>query len=84
MRAAHYIGPPVVLTTVVLALGLGVTMLSHLPSLRLFGELAAVCLFASLIGQLVILPAVLMVGRRLLPRRDTVKTEVVSSSAVNT
>jgi hypothetical protein len=69
MRAAHHIGPPVVLTTIVLALGLGVTMLSHLPSLRLFGELAGVCLFASLIGQLVILPSVLMVGRRLLPRR---------------
>jgi uncharacterized protein len=83
MRSAHYIGPPVVLTTIVLALGLGVTMLSHLPSLRLFGELAAVCLFASLIGQLVILPAVLMVGRRLLPRRDNAKTEVVSSP-VNT
>lgn len=70
MRAAHHIGPPVVLTTIVLALGLGVTMLSHLPSLRLFGELAAVCLFASLIGQLVILPAALMVGRKLFPRRD--------------
>ncbi|MCZ7595348.1 MAG: MMPL family transporter [Hyphomicrobium sp.] len=84
MRSAHYIGPPVVLTTIVLALGLGVTMLSHLPSLRLFGQLAAVCLFASLIGQLVILPAVLVVGRRLLPRRDVVKPEVVSSGAVNT
>lgn len=70
MSAAHHIGPPVVLTTIVLALGLGVTMLSHLPSLRLFGELAAVCLFASLIGQLVILPAALMVGRKLFPRRD--------------
>jgi len=75
MRAAHHIGPPVVLTTIVLAMGLGVTMLSHLPSLRLFGELAGVCLFASLIGQLVILPAVLMVGRKLLPRRSTVPSE---------
>jgi len=87
MRSAHHIGPPVVLTTIVLALGLGVTMLSHLPSLRLFGELAAVCLFASLIGQLVILPAVLMVGRKLLPRRwDEAgsKGEVAASGAVNT
>jgi len=87
MRSAHHIGPPVVLTTIVLALGLGVTMLSHLPSLRLFGELAAVCLFASLIGQLVILPAVLMVGRKLLPRRwgeAGSKEEVAASGAVNT
>jgi hypothetical protein len=85
MRAAHHIGPPVVLTTIVLALGLGVTMLSHLPSLRLFGELAGVCLFASLIGQLVILPAVLMVGRRLLPRRSNPPArEPVTDEAVET
>lgn len=66
-RTAHHIGPAVILTTVVLALGLGVTMLSHLPSLRLFGELAAVCLFASLLGQLVILPATVALFRRYFP-----------------
>ena len=68
-RTAHHIGPAVVLTTIVLALGLGVTMLSDLPSLRLFGRLACVCLFASLIAQLVILPATIALYRRLLPRR---------------
>ena len=67
-RTAHHIGPAVVLTTIVLALGLGVTMLSHLPSLRLFGRLAGVCLFASLIGQLVILPASIALYRRYFPR----------------
>ncbi|MDX2307371.1 MAG: MMPL family transporter [Hyphomicrobium sp.] len=67
MATAHHIGPAIVLTTIVLALGLGVTMLSHLPSLRLFGELAAVCLAASLIGQLVILPAVITLYRRFVP-----------------
>ena len=56
-RTVHHIGPAVVLTTIVLALGLGVTMLSDLPSLRRFGQLTAVCLAASLIAQLVILPA---------------------------
>ncbi len=84
MRSAHHIGPPVVLTTIVLALGLGVTMLSDLPSLRLFGQLAAVCLFASLIGQLVILPAALIVGRRFLPRREAGKTQAISSDKVKT
>src|SRR5690606_15690097 len=44
MRSVHHIGPAVVLTTIVLALGLGVTIFSHLPSLRLFGRLTAVCL----------------------------------------
>ena len=65
----HHIGPVIVLTTIVLALGLGVTVLSHLPSLRLFGRLAAVCLFASLIGQLIILPATIALYRRYFPRK---------------
>jgi predicted RND superfamily exporter protein len=69
-RTAHHIGPAVILTTVVLALGLGVTMLSDLPSLRLFGELASVCLFASLLGQLVILPAVVALYRKKYPLRS--------------
>lgn len=65
---AHHIGPAVVLTTIVLALGLGVTVLSDLPSLRLFGRLSSVCLFASLVGQLVILPASIALYRRHVPR----------------
>ncbi len=64
MATASHIGPAVVLTTIVLALGLGVTMLSDLPSLRLFGRLTAVCLMASVIGQLVILPATIALYRR--------------------
>jgi hypothetical protein len=68
-RTAHHIGPAVVLTTIVLMLGLGVTMLSDLPSLRLFGRLAGVCLFASLIGQLVILPGTVSLFRRFFPLR---------------
>ncbi len=56
-----------ILTTIVLALGLGVTMLSDLPSLRLFGRLAAACLFASLVAQLLILPATVALYRRLWP-----------------
>ncbi|MEM8975557.1 MAG: MMPL family transporter [Pseudomonadota bacterium] len=67
----HHIGPAIVLTTIVLALGLGVTMLSDLPSLRLFGALTAVCLFASLIGQLIILPATIAFYRRMFPRKWT-------------
>jgi hypothetical protein len=69
MRTVHHIGPAVVLTTIVLMLGLGVTMLSHLPSLRLFGQLAGACLFASLLAQLVILPATIALYRRYIPRR---------------
>jgi len=67
-QTAHHIGPAVMLTTIVLTLGLGVTMLSDLPSLRLFGLLASACLFASLVGQLVILPATVSLFRRYFPR----------------
>ena len=70
IATVNHIGPAVVLTTIVLALGLGVTMLSNLPSLRLFGRLAGACLFASLIGQLVILPATIALYRRIIPRRS--------------
>lgn len=69
VRTMHHIGPAVILTTIVLALGLGVTMLSDLPSLRQFGELTAACLFAALIGQLVILPATTALIRRFIPAR---------------
>lgn len=68
IRTINHIGPVVVLTTIVLALGLGVTVLSHLPSLRLFGRLAGICLFASLIGQLIILPATIALYRSIWPR----------------
>jgi uncharacterized protein len=68
-RTVQHIGPAVVLTTIVLALGLGVTMLSDLPSLRLFGRLAAICLFASLLAQLIILPATVAIYRRIWPLR---------------
>jgi predicted RND superfamily exporter protein len=78
-RTAHHIGPAVILTTIVLALGLGVTMLSDLPSLRLFGQLAAICLFASLLGQLIILPATVSLFRRYFP--DKPKAEIARQPA---
>lgn len=68
MATADKIGPAVTLTTLVLALGLGVTILSDLPSLRLFGRLAAVCLLSSLVAQLFILPATIALWRRYVPR----------------
>jgi predicted RND superfamily exporter protein len=56
-RATALVGPALILTTLVLACGLGVTILSDLPSLRLFGWLSAFTLVAALIGDLLILPA---------------------------
>lgn len=67
-RATILIGPALVLTSVILAFGLGVTMLSALPSLRMFGKLAALTLLAALVGDLVILPAFVLVIRRMVGR----------------
>jgi uncharacterized protein len=60
IRATTLVGPALILTSLVLACGLGVTILSDLPSLRLFGWLSAFTLIAALIGDLLILPATAM------------------------
>ena len=58
------IGPVLILTTLVLALGLGVTVLSDMPSLREFGQLSGATLLAALVAQLVILPASIVIAGR--------------------
>lgn len=68
-RARVLVGPAIILTTAVLALGLGVTMFSDLPSLRLFGGVCALTLLCSLIGDLVFLPATITLYRRFFPQR---------------
>jgi len=57
-----------VLTSLILAFGLGVTILSDLPSLRLFGKLSALTLVAALIGDLLLLPASVLLYRRFIRR----------------
>jgi predicted RND superfamily exporter protein len=64
-RATVLVGPALILTSLVLACGLAVTVFSDLPSLRLFGWLSAFTLVAALIGDLLILPATVMFLRRL-------------------
>lgn len=63
-RTAVMIGPVLILTTMVLAVGLGITILSNLPSLRVFGQLSGITLIAALVAQLVILPAAIVLARR--------------------
>jgi uncharacterized protein len=54
-RATVLVGPALILTTVVLACGLVVTVFSDLPSLRLFGWLSAFAMFAARVADLFIL-----------------------------
>lgn len=67
-RATVLIGPALVLTSLILAFGLGVTVLSDLPSLRLFGKLSAMTLMAALVGDLLLLPASVLLYRRFVRR----------------
>jgi hypothetical protein len=63
--ASVHVGPALILTSLVLACGLAVTVISDLPSLRLFGWLSAFTLIAALAGTLLILPSVVVLLRKL-------------------
>jgi predicted RND superfamily exporter protein len=65
IRPTVLVGPALILTSVVLACGLAVTVFSDLPSLRLFGWLSAFAMIAALVGDLLILPATVMALREL-------------------
>ena len=54
-RATVLVGPALILTSVVLACGLAVTVFSDLPSLRLFGWLSAFAMLSALAADLMIL-----------------------------
>jgi predicted RND superfamily exporter protein len=64
-RATVLVGPALILTSVVLACGLAVTVFSSLPSLRLFGWLSAFSMLAALTADLFILRPTATVLRRL-------------------
>ncbi len=54
-RATILVGPPLILTSAVLACGLAMTVLSNLPSLRLFGWLSSFAMVAALLADLFML-----------------------------
>jgi hypothetical protein len=64
-RATVLVGPALILTSVVLACGLAVTVFSDLPSLRLFGWLSAFAMLAALTADMLILRPTAMFLRRL-------------------
>jgi len=64
-RATILVGPALILTSVVLASGLAVTVFSILPSLRLFGWLSAFAMLAALTADLLILRPTATFLRRL-------------------
>jgi len=67
-RATVLVGPPLILTSAVLACGLAMTVFSSLPSLRLFGWLSAFAMIAALFADLFILRPVAMYLSKVLRR----------------
>lgn len=59
-RATVLVGPPLILTSAVLACGLAMTVLSSLPSLRIFGWLSAFAMVAALFADLFMLRPIAM------------------------
>ena len=59
-RATILVGPPLILTSAVLACGLAMTVLSSLPSLRLFGWLSAFAMVAALFADMFMLRPIAM------------------------
>ena len=55
------IGPVLTVGTVVLISGFAATLLSQLPNLRLFGEVAIMLLATALLANLLILPATIAI-----------------------
>ncbi len=69
-RATVLVGPAVILTSIVLACGLFVTVFSHLPSLRLFGWLSAFAMLMAVVADLTILrPTIMLLYRWAAKRR---------------
>jgi len=67
-RATILVGPALILTSVVLACGLAVTVFSDLPSQRLFGWLSAFAMIAALTADLFILRPTVTVLRQIARR----------------
>lgn len=55
------LGPVLIISTAVLMAGFGVTLFSDMPKLQLFGQISVLLLFAALIGDILFLPAIILV-----------------------
>ncbi len=62
------VGPALIATTLILVAGCAVLMISTLPQVAMFGFLTVITLLAALIGDLIVLPAILIGGRRIFER----------------
>ncbi len=64
-RALERVGPALVATTLILCAGTFIVVFSALPQVALFGTLTVLTLLLALLGDLIILPALLLAGGRI-------------------
>lgn len=62
-RTLGAVGPSLVLTTVIMVVGFGTVLFSEMPAQRIFGAMAVCTIATALLGDLLFLPALLMLGR---------------------
>ncbi len=58
-RTLTAVGPVVIISTIVLAAGIGTSLLSELPMVSLYGTVVVIVLLASMVGALLFLPALM-------------------------
>ena len=58
-RTITAVGPVVIISTIVLAAGIGTSLLSDLPMVSLYGTIVMIVLLASMVGALLFLPALM-------------------------
>ncbi len=63
-RTIHHVGPALIVTTLILMVGFGTMMMSPLPGVRMYAGLCALTLLTALVGDLLILPAMLVVASK--------------------
>ena len=63
-RTIMTVGPVVIMSTVLIASGIGTTMLSALPTVQLYGTIVVIVLMSAVLGTLLFLPAVMSTMER--------------------
>lgn len=76
IETSRRIGPVIIGTTLIIIAGMSTTLTSGMPTIGLFGKIASLTLVAGIIGDLIILPALMGgPGRRWFDRHRTIKPQ---------
>ena len=68
-RTIMTVGPVVIMSSVLIASGIGTTLLSSLPTVQLYGTIVVIVLLSAVVGTLLFLPAVMSTMERYWPAR---------------